>query len=95
MKFFGHINRHDGLEKLMLHGKGKEDALAVDNDRLSWVVCLTFMDSLSRFINISHKSLSTLSLTYSDRLKTERLGNPRSSMSAPDLTPRRRRRRTA
>ncbi|GFR81197.1 hypothetical protein ElyMa_002334800 [Elysia marginata] len=46
------------------------------------------MDSLSRFINTSNKSLSNSQLEiYSDGLRTERFGNPRSSMSAPDLTP--------
>ncbi|GFR70495.1 hypothetical protein ElyMa_000330000 [Elysia marginata] len=59
MEVFGNINRHDGLkEKLMLHGKRKEDALADDNDRLSWTVC--------RFINTSNKSLSKLDITWTE-----------------------------
>ncbi|GFR88507.1 UDP-glucuronosyltransferase 2A1-like [Elysia marginata] len=64
MEFFGHIYGHDGLEKLMLHVEGRR---ARGRQRQ------TFMDSLSRFINTPNKSLS---LTYSDRLRTERLGNP-------------------
>ncbi|GFR72191.1 hypothetical protein ElyMa_005699600 [Elysia marginata] len=68
MEFFGHINRHDGLEKLMLHGK-MEGRRARGRQRQ------TFLDSLSRFINIANESLSKLAI-YSDRLKTERLGNP-------------------
>ncbi|GFR58961.1 retrovirus-related Pol polyprotein LINE-1 [Elysia marginata] len=55
MEFFGHINRHDGLEKLMLHGK-VEGRHARGRQRQ------TFMDSLSRYINTSNKNLSKLDI---------------------------------
>ncbi|GFR98524.1 retrovirus-related Pol polyprotein LINE-1 [Elysia marginata] len=55
MEFFGQINRHDGLEKLMLHGK-VEGRCARGQQRQ------TFMDSLSRFINTPNKSLSKLDI---------------------------------
>ncbi|GFS16781.1 eukaryotic translation initiation factor 3 subunit F [Elysia marginata] len=55
MEFFGQINRHDGLEKLMLHGK-------VEGRRARGRKRQTFMNSLSRFINTSNKSLSKLEI---------------------------------
>ncbi|GFR93763.1 eukaryotic translation initiation factor 3 subunit F [Elysia marginata] len=55
MEFFGHINRHDSLEKLMLHGK-------VEGRRARGRQRQTFMNSLSRFINTPSKSLSKLDI---------------------------------
>ncbi|GFS20846.1 eukaryotic translation initiation factor 3 subunit F [Elysia marginata] len=55
MEFFGKINRHDGLEKLMLHGK-VEGRSARGRQRQ------TFMDILSRFFNTPNKSLSKLDI---------------------------------
>ncbi|RUS81065.1 hypothetical protein EGW08_011184 [Elysia chlorotica] len=55
MEFLGHINRHDGLEKLMLHGK-------VEGKRARGRQRQTFMDSLSRFTNASNKNLSKLEI---------------------------------
>ncbi|GFR59116.1 eukaryotic translation initiation factor 3 subunit F [Elysia marginata] len=55
MEFFGHINRHDGLEKLILHGK-------VEGRRARGRQRQNFMDSLSRFINTLNKSLSKLDI---------------------------------
>ncbi|GFS15491.1 eukaryotic translation initiation factor 3 subunit F [Elysia marginata] len=55
MEFSGHINRHDGLEKLMLHGK-------VEGRRARGRQRQTFMDSLSRFINTPSKSQSKLDI---------------------------------
>ncbi|GFS19611.1 hypothetical protein ElyMa_001549400 [Elysia marginata] len=46
---------HNGLEKLMLHGK-------VEGRRASGRQRQTFMDSLSRFINTSNKSLSKMDI---------------------------------
>ncbi|GFS15495.1 eukaryotic translation initiation factor 3 subunit F [Elysia marginata] len=55
MEFSGHINRHDGLEKLMLHGK-------VEGRRTRGRQRQTFMDSLPRFINTPSKNLSKLDI---------------------------------
>ncbi|GFS00604.1 eukaryotic translation initiation factor 3 subunit F [Elysia marginata] len=49
-EFFGHINRHESLEKLMLLGK-------VEGRRARGRQRQTSMDSLPRFINTSNKSL--------------------------------------
>ncbi|RUS78482.1 hypothetical protein EGW08_013770 [Elysia chlorotica] len=56
MEFLGHRNRHDGLEKLMLHGK-------VERKRARGRQRQTFMDSLSRFINTWNKNLSKLEIS--------------------------------
>ncbi|GFR76567.1 hypothetical protein ElyMa_002215900 [Elysia marginata] len=49
------MNRHKGLEKLMLHGK-------VEGRRARGRQRQTFMDGLSRFINTPNKSLSKLDI---------------------------------
>ncbi|GFR58509.1 hypothetical protein ElyMa_005362700 [Elysia marginata] len=58
MEFFRHINRHNSLEKLILHGK-VEGRCARGRQQQ------TFVDSLSPFISTPSKSLSKLDkLTY-------------------------------
>ncbi|GFR81134.1 endonuclease-reverse transcriptase [Elysia marginata] len=64
MEFFGHLNRHDGQEKLLLHGK-------MEGRRARSRQPQTFMDSLSRFINRPNKSLSKLDIY----MTAERNGN--------------------
>ncbi|GFS00355.1 hypothetical protein ElyMa_004552600 [Elysia marginata] len=56
MQFFCQINIHDGLEKLILHGKVKRKT------RSRSTTTQSFMDSLSRLINISKKTLSKLGI---------------------------------